>query len=114
MFIISQYHFYLPQPLAKEFLFVYRGDLASVDSIESFFDKVKQQHTGVDILINNAGIQHVSPVDSFSTTEWDRIMAINLSGVFHTSRLCLPHMKMNNWGRIINISSVHGMYVHTT
>jgi 3-hydroxybutyrate dehydrogenase len=80
-----------------------------VSSIESFFSDVKKNHKGVDILINNAGIQHVSPVEDFGVSDWDRVIAINLTGVFHTSRLCLPHMKENNWGRIINISSVHGM-----
>ena len=65
----------------------------------------------MDILINNAGIQHVSSVEDFPVEAWDRIMAINLSAVFHTSRLCLPLMKQNNWGRIINVSSVHGKLV---
>lgn len=83
--------------------------MGNVASIESFFNDVKKQHKGVDILINNAGIQHVSPVESFGVAEWDRVIAINLTGVFHASRLCLPHMKTNNWGRIVNISSVHGL-----
>ena len=48
-------------------------------------------------------------MEDFGVSDWDRVIAINLTGVFHTSRLCLPHMKENNWGRIINISSVHGM-----
>jgi 3-hydroxybutyrate dehydrogenase len=64
---------------------------------------------GIDILVNNAGIQHVCPVKSFPTDQWNTIIAINLSSVFHTTRLVLPYMESNNWGRIINIASVHGL-----
>jgi len=63
----------------------------------------------VDILVNNAGIQHVAPVDQFPVDRWDAIIAINLSSAFHTTRLALPKMKAANWGRIINIASVHGL-----
>jgi 3-hydroxybutyrate dehydrogenase len=52
-----------------------------VSSIESFFSDVKKNHKGVDILINNAGIQHVSPVEDFGVSDWDRVIAINLTGV---------------------------------
>lgn len=64
---------------------------------------------GVDILINNAGIQHVSPIETFPVDKWNAIIAINLSSVFHTTRLALPGMRARNWGRIINIASVHGL-----
>lgn len=67
------------------------------------------QFGGVDILINNAGIQHVAPVEAFPVEKWNDIIAINLSSVFHTSRLALPAMREKNWGRIINIASVHGL-----
>jgi 3-hydroxybutyrate dehydrogenase len=63
----------------------------------------------VDILINNAGIQHVSPIETFPVDKWNAIIAINLSSVFHTTRLALPGMRARNWGRIINIASVHGL-----
>ena len=63
----------------------------------------------MDILVNNAGIQHVAPVEQFPVEKWNAILAINLSSVFHTSRLALPGMKERNWGRIINIASVHGL-----
>jgi 3-hydroxybutyrate dehydrogenase len=63
----------------------------------------------VDIVINNAGIQHVAPVEHFAVEKWNDIIAINLSSVFHTSRLALPGMRARNWGRIINIASVHGL-----
>lgn len=64
---------------------------------------------GVDILINNAGIQHVAPIEKFPTEKWDAIIAINLSSTFHTMRLAIPAMQNKNWGRIINIASVHGL-----
>ncbi len=59
--------------------------------------------------MNNAGIQHVSPIESFPPERWDAIIAINLSSAFHTIRLALPAMKTANWGRIINVASVHGL-----
>ena len=63
----------------------------------------------VDILVNNAGIQHVARVENFPVEKWDAIMAINLSSAFHASRLALPAMQKANWGRIINVASVHGL-----
>ena len=57
----------------------------------------------------NAGIQHISPVEQFPVEKWDDIIAINLSAVFHATRLVLPHMQARKWGRIINIASVHGL-----
>jgi 3-hydroxybutyrate dehydrogenase len=61
------------------------------------------------VLVNNAGIQHVANVEDFPPEKWDAIIAINLSSAFHTSRLALPWMKQKNWGRIINLASVHGL-----
>jgi 3-hydroxybutyrate dehydrogenase len=63
----------------------------------------------IDILINNAGIQHVARIEDFPTERWDAIIAINLSSAFHTTRLALPAMRSANWGRIINIASTHGL-----
>jgi 3-hydroxybutyrate dehydrogenase len=63
----------------------------------------------VDILINNAGIQHVARVENFPVERWDAIIAINLSSAFHATRLALPAMQKANWGRIINVASVHGL-----
>lgn len=63
----------------------------------------------VDIVVNNAGIQHVSPVEDFPIEKWDAIIAIDLSSAFHTSRAALPGMKKNRWGRIINIGSIHSL-----
>nr|WP_137678235.1 3-hydroxybutyrate dehydrogenase [Parerythrobacter lutipelagi] len=61
----------------------------------------------VDILINNAGMQHVAPVDDFPVDRWNAIIALNLTAAFHTVRLAVPHMKERGWGRIINTASAH-------
>ena len=63
----------------------------------------------VDILVNNAGIQHVSPLEDFPPAKWDAIIAINLSAAFHTTRAVFAGMKARKWGRIVNISSAHGL-----
>jgi 3-hydroxybutyrate dehydrogenase len=63
----------------------------------------------VDILINNAGIQHVAPIESFPTEKWDAIIAINLTAAFHTTAEALPVMRKAGWGRIVNIASAHGL-----
>jgi 3-hydroxybutyrate dehydrogenase len=63
----------------------------------------------VDVLVNNAGIQHVAPIDELPVSKWDAILAINLSAAFHTTRLALPGMKNKGWGRIVNIASAHAL-----
>jgi NAD(P)-dependent dehydrogenase (short-subunit alcohol dehydrogenase family) len=88
----------------------YHGaDMSKPAEIEAMMAFAAEKFGGVDILVNNAGIQHVSPIESFPTERWDAIIAINLSSAFHTTRLAIPHMKQKNWGRIINIASVHGL-----
>ncbi|MEY0232934.1 3-hydroxybutyrate dehydrogenase [Providencia manganoxydans] len=88
----------------------YHGaDLSDEEQIRDMMYYANQEFGGVDILINNAGIQHVSSVDSFPVDKWNAVIAINLSSVFHTSRLALPNMQKRHWGRIINIASVHGL-----
>ncbi len=64
---------------------------------------------GCDILINNAGIQFVSPIEDFPADKWDQIIAINLTSAFHTTAAALPAMRVNGWGRVINIASAHGL-----
>ena len=85
------------------------ADLRDVQQIEAMMAYAEAQFGGVDIVITNAGIQHVAPVEHFAVEKWNDIIAINLSSVFHTSRLALPGMRARNWGRIINIASVHGL-----
>ncbi|SOZ71440.1 putative 3-hydroxybutyrate dehydrogenase (plasmid) [Cupriavidus taiwanensis] len=63
----------------------------------------------LDVLVNKAGIQYVSPIESFDAPKWDDIIAINLTSGFHTTKYALPGMRARNWGRIINIASVHGL-----
>ncbi|WP_049006730.1 3-hydroxybutyrate dehydrogenase [Enterobacter cloacae] len=85
------------------------ADLRDVLQIEAMMRYAESQFGSVDILINNAGIQHVAPVEVFPVEKWNDIIALNLSSVFHTSRLALPAMREKNWGRIISIASVHGL-----
>lgn len=85
------------------------ANMLNVAEIEQMIIKAHKQFKTVDILVNNAGIQHVEPIDNFSTQKWDDIIAINLTSAFHTTRLCLPAMRAQNWGRIINVASVHGL-----
>ena len=89
---------------------IYSGaDMSKATEIEQMMREAATQMGGIDILVNNAGIQHVANVEDFPVDRWDAVIAINLSSAFHTSRLALPFMKKNNWGRIINIASVHGL-----
>ncbi len=85
------------------------ADMSSRVSIEAMIDQTLARFGRLDVLINNAGIQHVAPLDSFPVEKWDLILAINLSSAFHTTRLALPHMRRNKWGRIINVASAHGL-----
>jgi 3-hydroxybutyrate dehydrogenase len=77
--------------------------------IEDMMKFAAMQFGRVDILVNNAGIQHVANVEDFPVEKWDAVIAINLSSAFHATRLALPAMKAANWGRIINVASVHGL-----
>lgn len=88
----------------------YHGaDMSRPDQIEQMMEYARAELGGVDILINNAGIQHVAPVDEFPAERWDAVLAINLTAAFHTTRIALAMMRAKNWGRIINIASVHGL-----
>ena len=88
----------------------YHGaDMSKPDEIEALMAYAEAEFGGIDILVNNAGIQHVAPVEDFPVARWDAVIAINLSSAFHTTRLALPRMRRNDWGRIINIASAHGL-----
>ena len=88
----------------------YHGaDMSRPEQIEDMMRAAAEEFGRIDILVNNAGIQHVAPVEDFPVERWDGILAINLSSAFHTSRLALPAMRAANWGRIINLASVHGL-----
>ena len=88
----------------------YHGaDMSRAGDIEDMMAFAAKEFGRVDILVNNAGIQHVANIEDFPAERWDAIIAINLSSAFHTTRLALPRMKAQNWGRIVNIASVHGL-----
>jgi 3-hydroxybutyrate dehydrogenase len=85
------------------------ADMSKPDSIAEMIGMTLDRFGRLDVLVNNAGIQHVAPLQEFPVAKWDAILAINLSSAFHTIRLALPSMLANKWGRIINIASAHGL-----
>jgi 3-hydroxybutyrate dehydrogenase len=85
------------------------ADLSDRAQIEAMLRRCTDKLGDPDILVNNAGIQHVSPVESFPPEKWNAILAINLTAVFHTTRLAIPSMKQKKWGRIINTASAHSL-----
>ena len=88
----------------------YHGaDMTLPDQIHALIDYASSELGQVDVLVNNAGIQHTAPVHEFPADRWDAIMAINLSSSFHAIQAVLPQMLERNWGRIVNIASVHGL-----
>ena len=88
----------------------YNGaDMTKPEQIEALVADARAAFGQVDVVVNNAGIQHVSPVEEFPIGKWDAIIAINLSSAFHTTRAAFAEMKSRGWGRIINIASAHGL-----
>ena len=88
----------------------YNGaDMSKPDEIAAMIQSIDAEFGAVDIIVNNAGIQHVQPVEDFPIEKWNAILAINLSGSFHTIHHALPKMKAKSWGRIINIASAHAL-----
>ena len=88
----------------------YHGaDMSKPSDIEDMMKFAADRFGRVDILVNNAGIQHVARIEDFPVERWDAVLAINLTSAFHTTRLALPAMRAANWGRIINVASVHGL-----
>ena len=85
------------------------ADMSKQPEIEAMMKRCANELGGPDILINNAGIQHVSPIEDFPPAKWDAIVAINLSSAFHTTRVAVPGMKAKKWGRIINTASAHSL-----
>jgi len=85
------------------------ADMGKPEAIEAMMGKALAEFGCIDLLINNAGIQHVAPVEDFPVDKWYAILAINLSAGFHTVRLALPAMKRRGFGRIVNIASAHAL-----
>ncbi|MET0276531.1 MAG: 3-hydroxybutyrate dehydrogenase [Acidimicrobiia bacterium] len=84
-------------------------DLRDVDAIEAMVARAEARTGVIDVLVNNAGIQHVSPIEHFGVDRWNDVIAVNMSSSFHTIRCALPAMKTAGWGRIINVASAHGL-----
>ena len=98
----------LAAEIAKEFGVTARyiqADMSKGEDARALIEKAGR----CDILINNAGIQHVAPIDEFPSGKWDAIIAINLSSAFHTTAAALPMMREAGWGRVVNIASAHGL-----
>jgi len=85
------------------------ADMTRPAEIADMIAQARRELGSVDVLVNNAGIQYVAPVDEFPPEKWDQIIAVNLTSAFHTTRAAVPMMKANGWGRIINIASAHGL-----
>lgn len=88
----------------------YHGaDMTRPQEIEAMMREASDERGPIDVLVNNAGIQHVAPIHEFPPERWDAIIAINLSSSFHTCRLAVPSMVASGWGRIINVASAHAL-----
>ena len=86
-----------------------QADMSRPDECRTLIAKAEEHFGRVDILVNNAGIQHVAPIDEFPAEKWDAVLSINLSSAFHTTAAALPVMRKGGWGRVVNISSAHGL-----
>jgi 3-hydroxybutyrate dehydrogenase len=85
------------------------ADLMKPAEVRALIERTLSEFGSVDVLVNNAGIQHVAPIEEFPDERWDAVMALNLSASFHAIKAALPQMRRRGWGRIINISSAHGL-----
>lgn len=88
----------------------YGVDVSDPDAVQAMVDHTVKLFDGLSILVNNAGLQHVAPIEAFPLEQWNRLIAVMLTGPFLCTKAVLPHMRRAGWGRIINISSVHGKY----
>ena len=87
----------------------FAAEMTRPEAIEQMIATTIAEHGRLDVLVNNAGIQYVSPIEQFPVEKWDAILSINLTSAFHTTRLALPAMRHNKFGRIVNIASAHGL-----
>jgi 3-hydroxybutyrate dehydrogenase len=98
--------------IANEFgvkVFFSDANLIQPSAIEALIQNTTRELGAIDVLVNNAGMQYVAPIEDFPVQKWDMIMALNLTAAFHTTRLVLNSMRERGWGRIINIASAHGL-----
>lgn len=85
------------------------ADLSTREGCKQLVDAALQAHGGVHVLVNNAGYQHVSPIEDFPEDQWDRMIALMLTAPFLLTRYCWPSMKKQKWGRVVNIASIHAL-----
>ncbi len=85
------------------------ADMSQPDAIAAMVREAEETFGAVDVLVNNAGIQFVSPIEEFPAEKWEQIIAINLSSAFHAMHAAIPGMKARGWGRIINTASAHSL-----
>ena len=85
------------------------ADLSGREGCKRLVDEALRLHGGVHILVNNAGFQHVSPIEDFPEDQWDRMISLMLSAPFLLTRYCWPAMKKQKWGRVINMASIHAL-----
>lgn len=86
------------------------ADVSDAAEVQAMVDRAVSLFGGIGILVNNAGLQHVAPIEEFPLEAWNRLIAVMLTGPFLCTKAALPHMRRAGWGRIINISSIHGKY----
>jgi 3-hydroxybutyrate dehydrogenase len=84
------------------------GDVSNPDDVRTIVDNVLRSHDRIDVLVNNAGVQHVAPLESYPLAQWHRLLGVLLTGPFLLTQAVLPPMRRHRWGRIINIASVNG------
>jgi len=90
-----------------------RADMSDAEAVRGLIAATIEKFGRLDILVNNAGIQFTAPVEEFPVAKWNAILAINLSAAFHGIAAAVPQMKKQNWGRIVNIASAHGLVAST-
>jgi 3-hydroxybutyrate dehydrogenase len=86
-----------------------RTDVSSADDCRALVGAAVREYGSVDILVNNAGLQHVAPIEDFPEEKWDYIVRVMLVGAFYLTKYAIPHMYAKGWGRVVNVSSVHGL-----
>ena len=92
--------------LSGEFVF---SDLSKRDGCKQLVDETLKKHGAVHVLVNNAGYQHVAPIEDFPEDQWERMLALMLTAPFLLTRYCWPAMKKQKWGRVVNIASIHAL-----
>ena len=85
------------------------GDISKPENCRSLVEATVKEYGSADILVNNAGLQYVSPIDEFPEDKWELLLGVMLTGAFYCTKYAFPHMKRSKFGRVVNISSIHGL-----